>query len=86
MIDPDEGDIFIDGINLKEHNLEVYRNALGYIPQESYLFSDTIENNIGFAIDSSNAKIIEEYAKKADIHKNIIEFKNQYKTIVGERG
>ncbi|AKP69321.1 ABC transporter [Riemerella anatipestifer] len=86
LIDPDEGDIFIDGINLKEHNLEVYRNALGYIPQESYLFSDTIENNIGFAIDSSNAKIIEEYAKKADIHKNIIEFKNQYKTIVGERG
>ncbi|MDY3317925.1 ABC transporter ATP-binding protein [Riemerella anatipestifer] len=86
LIDPDEGEILVDGINLKEHNLDTYRNALGYIPQESYLFSDTIENNIGFAIDNSNAKIIEEYAKKADIHKNIIEFKNQYQTIVGERG
>ncbi|MEJ8597984.1 ABC transporter ATP-binding protein [Riemerella anatipestifer] len=86
LIDPDEGDIFIDGINLKEHNLEVYRNALGYIPQESYLFSDTIENNIGFAIDNPNIETIEEYAKKADIHKNIIEFKDQYQTMVGERG
>ncbi|MCD5967756.1 ABC transporter ATP-binding protein/permease [Riemerella anatipestifer] len=86
LIDPDEGDIFIDGINLKEHNLEVYRNALGYIPQESYLFSDTIENNIGFAIDNPNIETIEEYAKRADIHKNIIEFKDQYQTMVGERG
>ncbi|AZZ59086.1 ABC transporter ATP-binding protein/permease [Riemerella anatipestifer] len=86
LIDPDEGDIFIDGINLKEHNLEVYRNALGYIPQESYLFSDTIENNIGFAIDNPSIETVEEYAKKADIHKNIIEFKDQYQTMVGERG
>ncbi|MDY3521937.1 ABC transporter ATP-binding protein [Riemerella anatipestifer] len=86
LIDPDEGDIFIDGINLKEHNLEVYRNALGYIPQESYLFSDTIENNIGFAIDNPSIETIEEHAKKADIHKNIIEFKDQYQTMVGERG
>ncbi|MHA3046853.1 ABC transporter ATP-binding protein [Riemerella anatipestifer] len=86
LIDPDEGNIFIDGINLREHNLEVYRNALGYIPQESYLFSDTIENNIGFAIDNPNIETIEEYAKRADIHKNIIEFKDQYQTMVGERG
>ncbi|MCW0490378.1 ABC transporter ATP-binding protein [Riemerella anatipestifer] len=86
LIDPDEGDIFIDGINLKEHNLEVYRNALGYIPQESYLFSDTIENNIGFTIDNPSIETVEEYAKKADIHKNIIEFKDQYQTMVGERG
>ncbi|MEE3724881.1 ABC transporter ATP-binding protein [Riemerella anatipestifer] len=86
LIDPDEGDIFIDGINLREHNLEVYRNALGYIPQESYLFSDTIENNIGFAIDNPNIETVKEYAKKADIHKNIIEFKDQYQTMVGERG
>ncbi|MBT0549314.1 ABC transporter ATP-binding protein [Riemerella anatipestifer] len=86
LIDPDEGEILIDGVNLKEHNLDTYRNALGYIPQESYLFSDTIGNNIGFAIDSPTTEMIEESAKKADIHKNIIEFKEQYQTLVGERG
>jgi len=70
LIDPTEGEILIDGKNLKEHNLTNYRNFIGYIPQESYLFSDSIENNIGFA----------------DVHKNIVEFKDQYKTLVGERG
>ena len=86
LIDPTEGEILIDGINLKDHNLENYRKHIGYIPQESFLFSDTIENNIGFAIDKPNLKLVEEFAKKADVHKNIIEFKDQYKTLVGERG
>ena len=86
LIDPDSGEIFIDGKNLKEHNLELYRKHIGYIPQESYLFSDTIENNIGFAIDHPTHDLVEEIAKKADVHKNIIEFKEQYKTMVGERG
>lgn len=71
---------------MKDHNLENYRKFIGYIPQESFLFSDTIENNIGFAIDKPNLKLVEEYAKKADVDKNIIEFKDQYKTMVGERG
>ena len=86
LIDPTEGEIFIDGKNLKEHNLDNYRNYIGYIPQESFLFSDTIENNIGFAIDQPSLELVEEYAKKADVHKNIVEFKDQYKTMVGERG
>ena len=86
LIDPTEGEILIDGKNLKDHNLENYRNFIGYIPQESFLFSDTIENNIGFAIDKPSPKLVEEFAKKADVHKNIIEFKDQYKTMVGERG
>lgn len=86
LIDPTEGEILIDGKNLKDHNLVNYRNFIGYIPQESFLFSDTIENNIGFAIDKPTLKMVEEYAKKADVHKNIIEFKEQYKTMVGERG
>lgn len=86
LIDPTEGEILIDGKNLKEHNLENYRKFIGYIPQESFLFSDTIENNIGFAIDHPSHQLVEEYAKKADVHKNIIEFKDQYKTMVGERG
>jgi ATP-binding cassette subfamily B protein len=56
LIDPTEGEILIDGKNLKDHNLDNYRNFIGYIPQESYLFSDSIENNIGFAIDHPSRK------------------------------
>lgn len=86
LIDPTEGEILIDGKNLKEHNLDNYRNFIGYIPQESYLFSDSIENNIGFAIDHPTLEKVVEYAKIADVDKNIVEFKDQYKTMVGERG
>ncbi|WP_407402043.1 ABC transporter ATP-binding protein [Chryseobacterium sp.] len=86
LIDPTEGEILIDGKNLKEHNLENYRKFIGYIPQESYLFSDSIEHNIGFAVDNPSLEKITEYAKIADVHKNIIGFKEQYKTLVGERG
>lgn len=86
LIDPTEGEILIDGKNLKDHNLQNYRKYIGYIPQESYLFSDTIANNIGFAIDNPSEEQIVEYAKKADVHKNIVEFKEQYQTMVGERG
>jgi ATP-binding cassette subfamily B multidrug efflux pump len=86
LIDPTEGEILIDGKDLKEHNLENYRNAIGYIPQESYLFSDSIENNIGFAIDQPTHEKVVKYAKIADVDKNIIGFKEQYNTMVGERG
>ncbi|AZA78169.1 ABC transporter ATP-binding protein [Chryseobacterium sp. G0186] len=86
LIDPTEGEILIDGKNLKDHNLNNYRNFIGYIPQESYLFSDSIENNIGFAIDHPSHEKVVEYAKIADVDKNIVEFKEQYKTLVGERG
>jgi len=86
LIDPTEGEILIDGKNLKDHNLDNYRNFIGYIPQESYLFSDSIENNIGFAIDQPTHEKVVEYSKIADVDKNIIGFKEQYKTMVGERG
>ncbi|PQA92233.1 ATP-binding cassette, subfamily B [Chryseobacterium piscicola] len=86
LIDPTSGEIFIDGKNLKDHNLKNYRDHIGYTPQESYLFSDTIEHNIGFAIDNPSHEKVVEYAKIADVDKNIIKFKDQYKTTVGERG
>ncbi len=86
MIQPTEGVILIDGKDLEEHNLENYRQAIGYIPQESYLFSDTIANNIGFPVDHPTEQEIIKYAKKADVHKNIVKFKEQYQTMVGERG
>lgn len=86
MIQPTEGVILIDGKDLEEHNLENFRQAIGYIPQESYLFSDTIANNIGFPMDHPTEQEIIKYAKKADVHKNIVKFKEQYQTMVGERG
>ena len=86
LIDPTSGEIFIDGKNLKDHNLKNYRDHIGYTPQESYLFSDTIEHNIGFAIDNPSHEKVVEYARIADVDKNIIKFKDQYKTTVGERG
>lgn len=86
LIDPDEGEILLDGKNLKEHNLELYRKFIGYVSQESYLFSDSIENNIGFAIDKPTPELIEKYAKIADVHHDIMNFKDKYQTVVGERG
>ena len=86
LIDPDEGEILVDGKNLKEHNLHLYREFIGYVPQESYLFSDTIENNIGFSINEPSPTLIEKFAKMADVHNDIMLFKDQYRTIVGERG
>ncbi|NAW51280.1 ATP-binding cassette domain-containing protein [Elizabethkingia argentiflava] len=86
LLDPDSGEILIDGKNLKDHNLELYRDHIGFIPQESYLFSDSIESNIGFAVDQPTQDEIEKFAKIADIHKNIVEFRYAYKTLVGERG
>lgn len=86
LIDPTEGVILVDGKDLKEHNLDLYRRFLGYIPQESYLFSDTIKNNIAFPVDDASLEKVTEYAKKADVHKNIVDFKLQYETVVGERG
>ncbi|PIE50474.1 MAG: ABC transporter [Flavobacteriales bacterium] len=86
LIEPTEGEILIDGKPLQERDLFNYRNQIGYIPQESYLFSDTIEHNIGFSIDNPTKEKIVHYAQQADIHKNIIGFKKQYQTMVGERG
>ncbi|MDL1913504.1 MAG: ABC transporter ATP-binding protein [Bergeyella sp.] len=86
LIEPTEGEILLDGKNLKEHNLVLYRSCLGYVPQESYLFSETVEKNIGFAVDNPSFSAVVEYAKKADVHKDIEGFTWGYQTLVGERG
>lgn len=86
LIDPDEGEILIDGKNLKEHNLDLYREFIGYVPQESYLFSDSVAQNIGFSVDNPTPELVEKFAKIADVHHDIMQFKYQYETIVGERG
>lgn len=86
LIEPDSGTIYIDNKPLKQHNLELLRNKIGYVPQESFLFSDTIFNNIAYGVKNPSLNLIEKYAKQAEIHSSIMEFKNQYQTEVGERG
>ncbi|MFM7022159.1 MAG: ABC transporter ATP-binding protein [Flavobacteriales bacterium] len=92
MYDPDHGDIFIDGVNIKEINLNELRRQTGMVPQEVFLFSDTIEGNIAFGsfsgeeLRDDERQLVVEAAKKSAIHDNICTFPNQYKTIIGERG
>jgi ATP-binding cassette subfamily B multidrug efflux pump len=88
LFDVENGSILINGINIKEFKIEPLRSQIGYVPQEVFLFSDTIENNISFGLDNdvADTEMIEQAAKDAHIHHNIIEFELEYKTKVGERG
>jgi ATP-binding cassette subfamily B protein len=86
LYDPSEGKIELDGKDLKEYRLEELRSFIGYVPQNAFLFSESIEDNIRFgAVDAKEDEIISA-TKKAAVHKNIIEFKEGYKTLLGERG
>ena len=84
--DPDSGKILIDNKNLKDHNIEVIRRDIGYVPQTTFLFSDTIYNNINFGNINSKAEDIEYYSKIACIHDDIMSFPKKYASILGERG
>jgi len=86
LYDTTEGSILIDGIPIKEINLNALRDQIGFVPQDPFLFSDTIENNIKFGKETATKEEIIEAAKNAVVHTNIIGFKNNYKTILGERG
>jgi len=84
--DPTEGEILIDGVNVKDWHLPTLKKYLGWVPQEAFLFSDTIARNIAFGLDEFNHNQVEHAAKAAGVHDNIIEFPKQYETTVGERG
>ncbi|WP_456423590.1 ABC transporter ATP-binding protein [Lutibacter sp.] len=86
LYDVESGEILIDGKNIKQLNLDNLRQSIGFVPQEAFLFSDTIKNNIKFGDDSASDSKIEQAAKDAYIHHNIIEFNEGYNTYVGERG
>ncbi|MBU2525060.1 MAG: ABC transporter ATP-binding protein/permease [Bacteroidetes bacterium] len=84
--DVSAGAVCIDDKNVKEMHLDSLRKNIGAVPQHAFLFSDTIRNNIRFGnVDADDAEI-EAYAKYAHIHHNILTFKNQYETVLGERG
>lgn len=78
--------IRIDGHSLCEIPLEVLRRDIAYVPQDNFLFSDTLENNIAFGMEQKNKEAIYQAAKNACIHSNIMDFPSGYETMVGERG
>ncbi|MDA9051614.1 ABC transporter ATP-binding protein/permease [Schleiferiaceae bacterium] len=84
--DPTSGRITIDGVDLKEWNLPALKSHLGWVPQEAFLFSDTIANNIAFGMDAMDLAEVINAAKAAGVHDNISEFPKSYETRVGERG
>ncbi len=81
-----DGSLFIDGKDVNEIPIKSVRAAAAYVPQDNFLFSDTIENNIAFATDGGTHDDIEYAAKMADVHDNIVEFPLQYNSVLGERG
>ncbi len=86
MYDTTGGKILIDGQSINELNLESFRSQIGFVPQEVFLFSDTIANNIAFSADKLNMAVVEQAAKDAAVYGNIKELENGFETLIGERG
>lgn len=86
IIEPRKGRIFYDSIDYKKIKIAAVRDSIGHVPQDSFLFSDTIEGNVRFAKPDATLEEIIEACKVASLHKNIMELKDQYKTLVGEKG
>lgn len=86
MYDSTAGTIQIDNRPLPHFNLEDYRSQVGFVPQEVFLFSDTIANNIAFSADVLNMPMVEQAAKDAAVYSNIMELENGFETLIGERG
>ena len=84
--DPTEGAILVDGVDIKDWDLSTLKSYLGWVPQEAFLFSDTIANNIAFGMDAMEMDEVKSAAKDAGVHENIMGFDKQYQTKVGERG
>jgi ATP-binding cassette subfamily B protein len=80
------GMIYLDGHDIMKLSIKSVRQMMGYVPQDNFLFSDTIINNIGFAMDQPTEQDVTEPAKLSDVYENIMEFKEQFNTILGERG
>jgi len=88
LYDADSGSVLVDGEDIREINLDTYRSSIGYVPQEVFLFSDTISNNISFStsISDDNVEAVSRAARNAQVVSNIESFPKGYETKVGERG
>ncbi len=81
-----KGTLFIDGHDVTDVTIRSVRDGCAYVPQDNFLFSDTIANNINFAYDDLDEQAIEQAAMLSDVHDNIVDFRDGYQTILGERG
>jgi ATP-binding cassette, subfamily B, multidrug efflux pump len=84
--DVTDGEIFIDGVPLRKYSLHALRSSLGYVPQETFLFSEKISENIAFGVDQASMSEIQEAARLANILPDVEEFPKQFDTMIGERG
>lgn len=86
MLDPTTGSIEVDGVDLRQYNPNRYRDQIGCVPQDVFLFSDTISNNVAFGLNHLDEDKAIEALKLADLYDNVLEFPDQLRTILGERG
>ena len=81
-----DGTLFVDGKDVNTLSIHSVRAACAYVPQDNFLFSDTIAHNIGFGVDDAYPEMIDHAASLADVRDNIVDFKDGYETVLGERG
>ncbi len=86
MYDVNTGQILIDGQDIKDYDIEYLRGQMGYVPQDVFLFSDSIGNNIAFGLDETEMERVSAAAKDADVYDNIVDFPKGFETKLGERG
>tara|TARA_A200000113_G_scaffold13618_2_gene12430 strand:+ start:2653 stop:4425 length:1773 start_codon:yes stop_codon:yes gene_type:complete len=86
LFDIDKGQILIDDTDIKQLNISHFRKQIGYVPQDVFLFSDTIENNILFGTENKSFDLVKEAAENADLLRNINSFPEKFETKIGERG
>lgn len=86
LYDVSGGQILVDDVPIEEHDLEILRGSVGAVPQDAFLFSDSIRNNIRFGNENASEEEIRDMAKMAVVHDNIMGFTNEYDTVLGERG
>jgi ATP-binding cassette subfamily B multidrug efflux pump len=86
LFDATEGEVLLDGVNIKDISLKTVRRSIGFVPQEAFLFSETIKNNICYGEPDATESEITERAKIAQFSKDVLEFPEGFETVVGERG
>lgn len=86
LYDVSSGEVLIDGKNIKKIPLEILRKNIGFVPQDAFLFSDTLANNLTYGLDENNQEVVEYVAEIAQLKKDVEAFPNKFETILGERG
>lgn len=86
LFDPLDGTVLVNGKDVKTLNLEELRSSIGFVPQDTFLFSDTIGENISFGIENATSEMVEAAAEKAQVKENILDFEKKFETMLGERG